>query len=136
MGKKADVERNEFMADRFFRSDGFVSSGFLNFIPKEAYEETKAGAVIVDVREEFLVDFKSFDVAKVMAIPYSQIEARYFELPTDIGLIIADSTGLKMKETLLFLQKKGFKNIAGLAGGFIEWERAGMPLLLHLPVTE
>lgn len=114
--------------NKYFSSIGFSAASFFNLTPSEAFSEAKNNAVMVDVREEELTGFKCFDVPKVIYVPLSQINLLYSQLPKDIPIIIADSVGLRSKEAMIFLINKGFKNIANLAGGIVEWERDGLPL--------
>ena len=114
----------------YFTSHGFFSAGFFNLTPKESFAETQNKTAIVDVREEDFTAYKCFDVPTVIYIPYSQMASRFEELPQDIPLIIADSVGLRSKETMIFLTSKGFENIANMAGGMVEWERDGLPLVM------
>jgi rhodanese-related sulfurtransferase len=108
---------------------GFTSSGFLNLSASEAYKEaTENNATILDVRELRLTGHKNFDVPKVIHIPNSTLAENYINIPTDIPLIVADSVGLRSHEAMVFLQSKGFTNIANLAGGIVDWERDGLPL--------
>ena len=112
-----------------FHNRGFISSGYLNLTPQEAYSEaTEGDAIIVDVREERLTGYKCFKVPSVIYMPKSLIPAGYLTLPRDRSLIIADSVGLRSHEVMEFLLSKGFKNIANLAGGIVEWEHDGLPL--------
>jgi len=120
------------MSDLFFRSKGFKSSGFVNFTPKEAYAETQSGAIFIDVREKNMSGFKRFDMPQVMYLPFSQLKERFSELPEGKWLIFADTSGLKSREAVLFLQSQGFRNIANLAGGLVEWERDEMPLKTNI----
>lgn len=116
----------------YFASKGFMSSGFFNLTPREAYlEATSNKAVFIDVREEALVGYKRFDVPLVAYIPKSELGKSIAEIPVDKSLIIADSAGLRSREAMMFLLEKGFKNIANLAGGIVEWERDGLPLLIN-----
>jgi rhodanese-related sulfurtransferase len=108
---------------------GFTSSGFLNLSPREAYKEaTENNAIIIDVRELNLTGYKNFDVTQIIHIPNSKLAENYNSLPHDIPLVIADSVGLRSHEAMVFLKGKGFKNIANLAGGIVDWERDGLPL--------
>jgi len=112
-----------------FFKHGFVSSGFLNLTASEAFKEaTENNAIILDVRELRLIGYKNFDVPKVINIPNSTLAENYKSLPKDIPLIVADSVGLRSHEAMVLLQSKGFKNIANLAGGIVDWERDGLPL--------
>jgi rhodanese-related sulfurtransferase len=118
-----------------FKSQGFISSGFFNLTPAEAYQEaTGNGAVIVDVREERLTGYKNFKVPVLIHLPKSRIHSDYQTLPVDLPLIIVDSVGLRSHEVMEFLLSKGFKNLANLAGGIVEWEHDGLPL--DIDITE
>lgn len=114
----------------FFKNTGMLSSGMLHVSPKETYELCRQGAVIVDVREEYMDRFKMFDVEEIIFCPYSILKDNYQDLPKDLPLIFADAVGLHSKEAVLFLKDKdkNFNNIANMAGGLVEWERDGLPL--------
>lgn len=112
-----------------FLKHGFISSGFLNLSAGEAYKEViENKAVILDVRELSLTGYKNFDVPEVIHIPGSKIAEKYNSLPVDVPIIVADSVGLKSHDAMVFLQGKGFTNIANLAGGIVDWEVDGLPL--------
>ncbi len=114
-----------------FSGSGFISGGFLNLTPRDAYYEAKTGkALLVDVREVALTGYKRFDVPRVIYLPLSELEKRLDILPLDFPLIIADSTGLRSHEAMEILKSKGFMHIANLAGGIVEWERDGLPLII------
>ena len=117
------------MNEEFFSGKYFLSGGFLNLTPRDAYPEAVSNsAVIVDVREDFLTGYKRFDVPLIAYIPLSSFEERQSELPFDVPLILADSVGLRSHEAMVLLAEMGHKNIANLAGGMVEWERDGLPL--------
>ena len=108
---------------------GFVSSGFLNLTPREAYiEASENDSIFLDVREQILIGYKCFDVPKVIHIPKSRLAEDWEGLPRDELLIIADTVGLHSHEAMEFLLSKGFTNIANLAGGIVDWEHDGLPL--------
>jgi rhodanese-related sulfurtransferase len=112
-----------------FFTHGFISSGFLNLSASEAYKEAmENNAIILDVREQRLAGYKNFDVPKVIHIPNSTLTETYSSLPKDLPIIVADSVGLRSHEAMVFLQGKGFTNIANLAGGIVDWESDGLPL--------
>jgi rhodanese-related sulfurtransferase len=112
-----------------FLNHGFVSSGFLNLSASEAYKEAiENNAIILDVRELSLIGYKNFDVPKVIHLPQSTLSENYMTLPDNILIIVADSVGLRSHDAMVFLQGKGFNNIANLAGGIVDWEREGLPL--------
>ena len=115
-----------------FDNYGFVSSGIFNVSPREAFELCGKGAVIVDVREAYLNNFKNFDVPEIMFIPLSKLVQKLSELPQDKYLIFADTVGLRSKEAVVLLKDKGFVKIANMAGGIVDWERDGLPLKTNI----
>ena len=111
-----------------FDKYGFVSGGIFNVSHREAFELCGKGAVIVDVREEYLNNFKNLDVPETLFLPISELLQKLSDLPLDKLLIFADTVGLRSKEAVVLLKKKGFVNIANMAGGIVDWERDGLPL--------
>jgi len=107
---------------------GFTAHGVLNLTPRESYELCKEGAIIVDVRESYMNNFKMFHVEKIIYLPYSELGKIYQDLPKDQPLIFADTVGLKSREGVLFMNAHGYENVANMAGGIVDWERDGLPL--------
>ena len=115
-----------------FKNYGIFSNGILSFSPREAFELCGKGAVIVDVREEYLNNFKNFDVPEILFFPISKLAQKLSELPQDKYLIFADTVGLRSKEAVIFLKDKGFIKIANMAGGIVDWDRDGLPLKTNI----
>ena len=115
-------------AVQIFRGLGFESGQVFNLTPKEAFKLCQEDAVILDVREEYLNTFKTFDVPDILARPMSIMKTNYQDIPDDIPVILADSVGIHSREAFLLLKEKGWHNIANLAGGLVEWERDGLPI--------
>lgn len=115
-----------------FDNYGFISGGIFNVSPREAYELCGKGAMIVDVREEYLNNFKNFKVQEILTIPLSILLQKLSELPRDKELIFADTVGLRSKEAVLILKDKGYIKIANMAGGIVDWERDGLPLITNI----
>jgi rhodanese-related sulfurtransferase len=113
--------------NRYFNK-GFISHGVLNLAPSECYELSNNGAIIVDVREDYLNSFKMFEVANVMYMPFSGLKNTFRQMPENVPLILADSVGLKSREAVLFMSENGYQNAANMAGGIVDWERDGLPL--------
>ena len=110
---------------------GFVTAdGIRNLSPREASENCAGGAIILDIREEYISQFKKFGVPVVIQIPLRRLEREYAQLPKDKWIIVADSSGLHSKEACLLLNQKGFTQVSNLAGGLVEWERDGLPLVV------
>jgi len=114
-----------------FKNKGMMSSGILHLSPREAYEISLQGAVIIDVREDYMGRFKIFDVPELIYCPKSMLEVAYLELPKNKPLVFADAVGLRSREAVWFLKEKGIENIANMAGGLVEWERDGLPLKIN-----
>jgi rhodanese-related sulfurtransferase len=112
----------------YFKNIGFFAHGVRNLTPTESFEQSKLGAIIVDVRESSMNNFKMFKVDKVLYLPYADFKNLFNRLPTDKPLIIADSVGLKSRESVIFLKQSGYANVANMAGGIVDWERDGLPL--------
>ncbi len=101
----------------------------INYVcPVEVPELLAKGAQLVDIREDFEIFLKTFLVENIIYLPFKNLKEDHTSLSVDVPLIIADSVGLWSKEAVLFLQSKGYENIASLAGGIIDWERDGLPL--------
>lgn len=116
--------------DEFFKGYGLFSSDILNVSPKETFELCKKGAILIDVREDYMNRFKMFDVDNLIFCPLSILKEKCMELPKDKPMIFADAAGLRSKDAVLLLKKLGIKNIANMAGGLVEWERDGLPLVI------
>ncbi len=119
------------MMNALFGNKGFESNGILHLVPRDAYELCMKGAVLMDVREEYMNRYKMFDVPEVIYCPLSILEENLENLPADKPLIFADAAGLHSKEAVLLLIGKGLgQRIANLAGGLVEWEHDGLPLII------
>jgi len=107
---------------------GFIAHEVLNLTPAESFALCATGAMIVDVREIYMNNFKMFHVEKVIYLPYSELGKCYQYLSADQPLIFADAVGLKSREAVLFMNAHGYENVANMAGGIVDWERDGLPL--------
>jgi rhodanese-related sulfurtransferase len=112
----------------YFINKGNVINGVINLSPREVVEECKNGAIILDMRRDYEIKYKQFDVENTLFARYDFIKENFDELPKDKPLIIADQAGVHSKEIVIFLMENGFNNIANLTGGIFEWDKDGMPL--------
>ena len=114
-----------------FFNDGFEIGSIINLTPRQAHSWCLKGALLIDVREDYMNRFKMFDVPEVIYCPFSILEETYQHLPLEKPMIFADSAGLLSKEAVKLLKEKGLHvQTANLAGGLIEWERDEMPLII------
>lgn len=108
-----------------FQKIEFVIDNIINVTGNQVNELCKTGAVLVDIREEYDTVARQFDVENLLLLPYSVFKDHYDKLPRDITLIIADGVGTRSKDTVIFLKSKGFDNVVNLAGGIVDWVKAG-----------
>jgi rhodanese-related sulfurtransferase len=108
----------------------FNARGMQNLVPSDAYDLCNKGAIIIDVREEYLNAHKKFKVPLCYQIPLSEIKNYLKDFNHEDVYIFADSAGLRSAEAIEILIKEGFINIFNLAGGLVEWERSKVPLII------
>lgn len=117
------------IADNILKKS-FTSAGFLNLTPTDAYEACLNGAMLLDVRDPALTAFKQFGVPEFISCHHIKLKEFADHLPDNRVLIVADSAGLFSHEAMDILKDLGFENIINLAGGLVEWERDGMPVVV------
>ena len=86
------------------------------------------GAVILDIRQDYISRYIKFCVPNTAQISLTQLKDEFEVMSKDAWIIVADSSGLHSKEACLFLEQNGFTQVSNLAGGFVEWERDRMPI--------
>jgi rhodanese-related sulfurtransferase len=96
----------------------------------ETLQLTTRGAVLVDLREAYLWGYKKFDVPLVIYLPHAELSMLLSKLPHDSVLILADSSGNRVREDAIILKENGFQRFAVLSGGMVEWERNGGPVII------
>jgi rhodanese-related sulfurtransferase len=111
-----------------FENHGIVTRGILSVTPREACQLIQEGAYLLDLRDTDFVDYKAFDVANITCLPMTVFEEHSQKLDPERYYILADSSGLRTHEYMQKLQDKGFRHLASMAGGFVEWERDGLPV--------
>jgi rhodanese-related sulfurtransferase len=99
----------------------------VSLTPKEALAYCKKGAIILDIRDEYLQAYKYFSTVKSVNISFEDLEEKLSSLSKSETYIVADSTGIKNRDACIMMLEKGFTNVFNLAGGFVEWERDGLP---------
>lgn len=86
------------------------------------------GALLVDVREPHEVARLAFDVPNQVAMPLSEMEQRFEELPRDRDLVIACQVGARSLKATYFLMYQGFERVSNLDGGIARWAGKGFPV--------
>ena len=108
---------------------GITINDIVHISGNEVIELCEQGAVLVDIREENETAARIFDIKNLILLPNSVFKHNYDLLPKDKLLIIADGVGLRSKETVVFLKSNGFAYVINLAGGIVDWERAGYKVI-------
>jgi rhodanese-related sulfurtransferase len=118
-------------SEDFIENYGIIIKGIRHVSPNEAFELCSKGAVMMDVREDYLNTFKTFDVPQLIRIPFSELKTKWKDVSIDIHIIFADSVGLYSHEAVDFMIEKGFTQIANMAGGIVDWEKDGLSMKIN-----
>ncbi len=108
---------------------GMVVQGIRFLAPGEALEALREGALLVDLRSDYLIEMKAFAVPDIRHIPHTDLPERLPELPRNRLLILADSSGVYTRGAAGVLGAAGFQDVACLNGGMLAWDQAGLPLV-------
>ena len=111
----------------YFSGHGILIDGVIFLSPKDALPFLERDAVLVDLRDEFETNGRTFTVPHIIPIAHQQPDGEFLTLPKDRPLILADCVGQESKLRARFLLANGYEAVAVLNGGMIDWERDGMP---------
>lgn len=101
---------------------------FKHLSPREAWAAYIKGAgILVDVRERDEAN-TSVDVKQLYKVPFSELEQRLSELPTNRTVVFLSRVGNKSTDAARLLLKKGFSDVAVMEGGLTAWESEGLPV--------
>jgi rhodanese-related sulfurtransferase len=89
--------------------------------------EDAASPLVVDVREPN--EFATVRLEEGVAlVPLSQFAQRWQELPRDRPLLLMCAAGGRSAAATAHLLRNGYTDVANVAGGITQWERAGLPV--------
>ncbi len=111
-----------------FKNHGIQIKGILSLTPRETHELVHKGAFLIDLRDTDFVDYKAFDVPNVLILPKEGFEKHLDKLDKEGYYVLADSSGLNSRGFVQKMLDIGFMHAASMGGGFIEWERDGLPV--------
>ncbi len=94
--------------------------------PAEAVELVRAGAILLDVREQDEWDDGHAPQARHLAM--SELNARVGELPRDVQLVCVCAVGARSGMVADALNQAGWQAV-NLAGGMQAWQAAGLPVV-------
>ncbi len=107
---------------------GMVIQGLRFLAPGEALAALNAGALLLDLRSEDLVAMKRFQVPQSLHIPHRELPDRLPEIPRDRDLVVADTSGVFLRQAAAVLTERGFGRLAFLNGGMLAWDQQGFPV--------
>lgn len=87
---------------------------------------------MIDLRPDYEGAGKIPDIPNLVQIPYPDIDDQEGLIPRDEVVLLADAVGIRSKEVMLKLHQLGFDNLVSLAGGLVDWEREGFPMIIDL----
>jgi rhodanese-related sulfurtransferase len=108
---------------------GMVIGGIRHMSPRETLEAIESGAILVDVRPPLQLMMKAFDVEGIIYCSHLEFKTSFSCIPKDRPVILADAVGLRSKECVNILLENGYRQVASMAGGIVDWEQDGLPLL-------
>ena len=83
--------------------------------------------LVIDVREP-----NEFEAARlesgVALVPLSTFQQRWQELPRDRPLLLMCAAGGRSAAATAWLVRNGYTDVANVAGGMNEWQKAGLPV--------
>jgi hydroxyacylglutathione hydrolase len=85
----------------------------------------RGAAVVVDVRGR--TEWESGHLPGVANIPVGYLADRLAELPTDKTVVVHCQGGARSAIAASVLKASGRTNVVNMAGGYVAWERAGLP---------
>jgi rhodanese-related sulfurtransferase len=85
-----------------------------------------ARPLLVDVREP--KEFAAVRAAGAALLPISRFLAGFRALPRDRELLLICRSGNRSHDAARFLLDQGWTDVVNVAGGTIDWQRAGLPL--------
>jgi len=111
-----------------FQGRGYPEGPVISLPPREAMEFLSQDAILVDLREEYEINYRIFDVPRVLYVPMTAFEEQYAVIPKDRPVILADNVGVTTKKLAAFLLEKGYVHVASLLGGVLGWAEDRMPI--------
>ena len=115
-----------------FKNRGIHHKGILSLSPRETLELLRQGAVLIDLRNTDYLDYKAFDADNVLSLPAEVFDEKIQQLDQEGHYILADPSGIKSPYFVEKMQNLGFRYVASMSGGFVEWERDGMPVKIDV----
>jgi molybdopterin/thiamine biosynthesis adenylyltransferase/rhodanese-related sulfurtransferase len=96
--------------------------------PPEAQQRQRAGATLIDVREQ--VEWDAGHIAGAEFIPMGTLLDRIEEVAPgrDSEIVLHCRSGARSGRMTAALQEAGYTNVVNMAGGILQWEADGLPV--------
>jgi rhodanese-related sulfurtransferase len=94
--------------------------------PRLAWERSRRGAKLVDVRSKY--EFETGHAKGARHVPPSRIRADDTGLSRDDQIIVICSSGHRSEHQAHRLARCGFTNVATVDGGLKAWQEAALPV--------
>ncbi len=114
--------------NNLFENSGILHGGVRSLSPREVHALTEKGLIIIDLRHPDYLDYKAFDRGNVINIPPDQFDEKATLLDPEKYYVLADASGIHNHAFTEKMQNMGFRHVASMSGGFLEWERDGLPV--------
>jgi rhodanese-related sulfurtransferase len=103
--------------------------------PTELYTQMQAGTapIIVDVR--LPNEWMAMRIGTVVNLPISHLAELSTKLDPNLPVVAVCNSAYRSSLAVGILQRRGFKNVASLAGGSAAWIEAGYPVFGNEPKT-
>jgi rhodanese-related sulfurtransferase len=94
--------------------------------PRLAWERSKRGATLVDVRSRY--EYEAGHAKGARHVPPSRIRADDTGLSRDDLIVVICSSGHRSEHQAHRLARLGFSNVATVDGGLQAWQEAALPV--------
>ena len=111
----------------FIRGISADSSMPVSINVKEAYTLYNDGALVLDVRTQ--EEWDQYHIPNAIFIPLEQLRDRMNELPQDKTIVVVCASGSRSQYGREILYKAGYKNVSSMAGGMMNWQASGYPMV-------
>lgn len=97
--------------------------------PKQAFEEIKNGALLLDVRKPSERKTKYIEGSEFITLSHLEEEAH--KLPKDRKIVVHCAGGYRSATAVSLLNKHGFTNVTDIIGGIDAWQKDNLPVVVE-----
>ncbi len=103
-----------------------MGAGVAEKSPFDATRLMNDGATIIDVRNQ--EEFVSGHLPKAKNIALADFEKHIASIAKDKPVLLVCANGMRSRAAARILKKSGITQVFSMAGGMVEWGKAGLPL--------